>query len=352
MLKPVRQIHSLVNIRRERVLPVQGKVVARRMQKVTPTDVVAEAMLEPEHIMMDLTQGLNVSAERAEELMQRHTDDVLAQGDVIAGPVGLFQRVVRAPFDCQVKLAAEGRVLLEKETPPHQLQAGMEGTVTNIIPDRGVIIETRGALIQGIWGNGRVAHGVMQPLSRDLNEEVQSEQIDISYRGAIAIGGYCKNPEFFQTAASIPVKGVVLGGMSSSLIPVAKEMEYPIIIIDGFGKRHMNKAASNLLLSNEEKELSINAQEYDQNMGEYPEIILSFSSSEQAASPEEMDQLSIGRRVYILSGPYASRIGTIENIFSDTFTFPNGLQTAAAEIDLGREEKIRVPLENLELMDI
>jgi len=347
----VRQILPLANIRRERVLPVQGRVVARRMQKVTPTDVVAEATLEPQHMMIDLTQGLNVSVERAEELLQRQTGEMLTKGDVIAGPVGLFQRVVRAPFDCEVKLAAEGKVLLEKETPPYQLLAGMEGTVTNIIPDRGVIVETRGAVIQGVWGNGHIAHGVIQALDRELNQAVQPEQLDISFRGAIAIGGYCANAEFLQTAASIPVKGVVLGGMSSALIPAAKEVDFPIIVIDGFGKRAMNKSAVRLILSNDDKEMSINAQEYDQNMGDYPEIIISLPSPDQADPPQKMAEFSVGKEVFILTGPHASRIGTIEILYSKDYTFPNGIQTSAAEIDLGREEHVRVPLTNLEIIE-
>lgn len=351
MLATVRQIIPLANIRRERVLPIQGRITARRMQKVAPTDVVAQAVLDPKHMMLDLTQGLNVSRERAEELIQRQVGDVLSKGDVIAGPVGLFQRVVRAPFDGEVKLAAEGKVLLGKDTKPYHLLAGMEGTVTNIIPDRGVIIETRGALIQGVWGNGHVAHGVMQVLSRDLDEEVLPEQIDISYRGAIAVGGFCKNPEFFHTAASIPVKGVVLGSMSSSLIPVAQEMEYPIIIVDGFGQKALNSSAVKLILSNNEKEFSLNAQEFDQNMGDYPEIIISLTSPETSQPPQDMDSISLGKQAYILSGPQASRIGTIENLFPDDYTFPNGIQAAAAELNLGQTEKITVPLRNLELIE-
>lgn len=351
MLAPIRHILPITNIRRERVLPIPGRVVARRMQKVAPMDVVAETNLEPQHIMIDLTKGLNVSPARADDLLQRQAGDVLAKGDVIAGPVGLFQRVVRAPADCEVKIAAEGRVLLEKDTSPYQLLAGMEGTVTNIIPEHGVIIETVGALIQGVWGNGKITHGVIQPLSRDLNEEVRADQIDISFRGAIAIGGYCKDPEFFSAAAAIPIRGLILGNMSSSLIPVAQEMEYPIIVVDGFGQRPMNASATRLLISNEEKEISLNAQEYNQSAGKFPEVIISLPPTDQYEMPKEADQFSIGKKVYIDTGPYASRIGTIENVFFKPYTFPSGIQSPAALINLGRDKREWIPLKNLKIIE-
>lgn len=351
MLAPVKHILPMTSIRRERVLPILGKVVARRMQKVGPTDVVAEANLEAEHLMIDLTQGLNVSASRADELLQRQTGDILSKGDVIAGPVGLFQRVVRAPFDCEVKIAAEGKVLLEKDTPPFQLLAGMDGTVTNIIPDRGVIIENRGMLIQGVWGNGGIAHGVMQPISREVNQEVKAEQIDIGFRGAIAFGGFCQDPAFLDSAASIPLKGLILGSMSSYLIPLAQEMEFPLILLDGFGRKPMNAPAWKLLINNEEKELSLNAQDYDPTMGDYPEIIIPSPTSEELDPPKEAEEYAIGKEVYVDTGPYASRIGTIESLYDKTYTFPSGLQTTAAEVNLGRNERVWIPLKNLEILE-
>ena len=57
-----------------------------------------------------------------------------------------------------------GRVLLEVESAPLELRAGIPGVITDLHPERGATIETNGALIQGAWGNGRVGEGLMIPL--------------------------------------------------------------------------------------------------------------------------------------------------------------------------------------------
>lgn len=231
----VKGYHALTSIKRERVLSVPGNVLVRRMQKVSPTDVIVVAPMAPEYLLLDIARGLNVSPEKADELLQRGAGEDLAKGDIIAGPVGMFQRVIRAPEGGSIKIAGEGKVLFEIASAPYELQAGMEGTVTNIIPERGAIIESRGALIQGVWGNGKITYGVIQQVSNDLLQELIPEQLNISFRGTIITAGFVRNPEALEVAGNIPIKGMILGSMSSSLIPAAKKADYPIMLVDGFG---------------------------------------------------------------------------------------------------------------------
>ena len=71
MNSKVKHIHPLTSIKRERVLPVAGHVLVRRMQKVSPADVIVVAPLASQYILMDIAQGLNVNPARADELLQR-----------------------------------------------------------------------------------------------------------------------------------------------------------------------------------------------------------------------------------------------------------------------------------------
>ncbi len=97
MLASVTHILPLTTIRRERRLPVAGRVLVRSGQKVKPTDVVAEANLNPRHLVLHVARGLGLSAEEADELVERKAGDEVVDGDVIASRSGLARRVVRTP---------------------------------------------------------------------------------------------------------------------------------------------------------------------------------------------------------------------------------------------------------------
>lgn len=351
MLAPVKNFLPLTSIHRERVLPILGHVVARRLQKVSPDNVIVEAQLKPEYVLLDIAQGLNVSHDRADELLQRMEGDELAKGDVIAGPVGLFQRVIRAPYPGIIQIAGEGKILFEKTSEAFELLAGMEGTVTNIIPERGAIIETRGVLIQGVWGNGKITYGVLNTMSGMLFKEIQLDQLDISHRGSVVAGGYCEDPSVLENAGSVPVKGLILGSMAASLIPVAESMDYPIILIDGFGSRPMNPTAAKLLASNHERDVSVHAQAYDPYQGNYPEITISLPISEDTDYPPEAANLTTGMTVYITIGPSAGMTGTIDHIYPESYTLPNGVKTRAAQLSLEKGDPQAVPLQNLRILN-
>lgn len=350
MLSKVKQIHSMTNIKRERVLPVSGHVLVRRMQKVAPTDVIVVAPLTPKFVLLDIAQGLNVTPERADDLLQRASGDDLVKGDVIAGPVGLFKRVIRAPNPGQIKIAGEGKVLYEISSPEYELRAGMDGTVTNIIPERGAIIETNGALIQGVWGNGKITYGVVQPVSNDLLQELIPEQLNISFRGVIIAAGFVKNPEVLEAAANIPVKGLILGNISSNLIPLAKTIDYPIMVIDGFGNQPMNKAAESILATNKDRNITLNAQILDPFAGNYPEIIISQTAHSEIELPSEAESLKTGKKVIIINGPDATKIGKIESILQHKQKLPNGIETKVAEVSLPNDQRATIPLTNLEII--
>ncbi len=350
MSTKVKHIHALTSIKRERVLPVAGNVLVRRMQKVSPNDVIVVAPISSQHILIDIAQGLNVSPERADELLQRQAGDTLEKGDVIAGPVGLLQRVVRASYPGSIRIAGEGKILYQIDLPAFELLAGMEGTVTNIIPERGAILETKGALIQGVWGNGKVAYGVLQPASNEMLKELVPEQLNIGFRGVIITAGFCRTPEVLETAANVPIKGLILGGLSASLLPLAKEMQYPILIVDGFGEKPMNTAADAILRANKDKNVSLNAQSYDPLQGRYPEAIITQSTTAEPDLPPEAESLRAGSKVIILNGPVAHQIGQIDTIIPGKSRLNSGILTWSARVSYGGDKQVIVPLTSLELI--
>jgi len=350
MLAPVIHILPLVTIERERVLPIPGRVVARKGQKVAPRDVIAGADLAPEHILLNIAQGLGVSIEQADDLIQRVAGDEVKEGDLIAGPVGLTRRVVRAPIDGRIMLAGEGQVLLRVEKPPFTLRAGITGEVTELIPDYGAVVATSGALIQGVWGNGRADFGLVQVKIEAPDDELNPVHIDVSLRGSIVLGGYCADAAVLQKAAEVPVRGLVVASMSAALIPLAQTMDFPVLVLEGFGQIPMNAISFNLLTSNQNREISVNAEPLDHHIGQRPEVIIPLPSSRNTRMPANLEAFKPGLKVRITRAPYQANTGTIELLYNDHIKFPSGIRAASALINLENGEAVQVPLANLEVI--
>ncbi len=115
MLAQVTHILPITSIRRERLLPVAGRISVRKGQKVSATDVVAEASLNPEHLLLDVARGLGLPVKDADRNMHCQAGDQVAEGDVLAGPVGFTKRVIRASKNGRVIVAGEGRFFLRSK---------------------------------------------------------------------------------------------------------------------------------------------------------------------------------------------------------------------------------------------
>jgi hypothetical protein len=264
--------------------------------------------------------------------------------------VGITRRVLRAPVSGDIVLIRDGKILLEVETPPYELQAGMVGVISDLIADHGAIVETTGALVQGVWGNGHMDFGLMQNELEGPDSRLTSDQLDVSLRGAVVLGGYCDDPHVFRSAADIPLKGLILASMSASLVSLALKMPYPIVVIGGFGFRPLDAVSYNLLTTNQNREVSVNAIAFDRYKGSRPEVVISLPSSSDPTRPLEAEDYAIGQKVRLIRPADGHSIGTIDHIFDQPVVLPSGIRAMSAQVVLENEETITIPLVNLEVL--
>ncbi len=346
----VHHILPLTTVVRERLLPVKGTVLARVGQKVNSADVVAEASWAREHIFLDVARILNVSPDAADRLIRCKAGDKLPAGSVVARGAGFLPKIIKAPREARVVAAGGGQVLLESGESRLELRAGISGNVTKIIAERGVEIQTTGALIQGVWGNGRVDTGVMINLAEKADTVLTASRLDVSMRGSILVVGEVRDADALLAAADLPVRGLIVGSLFPSLIPVAREARYPIVLTEGFGALPMNTAAYRLITTNAKREATLNAEALDRYSGARPEVIIPLPSSAPPPLPTEVEAFAPGQTVRMRRQPAASLIGIILGLHDGLTTFPSGLRAAAAEVKLENGEQLLIPLVNLEVV--
>jgi hypothetical protein len=331
-------------------MSAEGRIIARRGQQVNPSDIVAESVYRPEHLLLDIGLGLGLSAKEADHYIQHRAGDEVGEGDVIAGPIGVGRRVVRAPRSGTVVVAGDGQVLMELEGKFSELRAGYSGVIADIVGARGVIIETVGALIQGVWGNGRINFGLLNILAHAPDELVTPDMIDISIRGAVVMAGFCEDEKVLRSADELPIRGMILASMDSALAPVALRVNYPIVLIEGFGKLPMNQEAFSILSSSGMCEVALNAEPWDRIGNTRPEVVISASEGAYPVVPTELSYFAIGQTVRVVSSPYKSMIGKLTNLPQNLSHLPSGLLAKTAEVLLVNGETIQVPLANIEII--
>lgn len=339
-----------VTIRRERLMATGGRIIVRRGQQVKPADVVAEAMVRPEHMLLDISRGLGLSPSDADHYIQRRAGDEVGEGDVIAGPVGIGRRVVRTPRSGTVVIAGGGQVLLELEGLYSELKAGYSGVIADIIADRGVAIEAVGSLIQGVWGNGIINYGLLNILAHTPDEMVTPAMMDVSLRGSVVMACYCADGKVLISADELPVRGMILASMDSSLAPIALKVSYPIMLVEGFGNLPMNQDAFNILSSGKMREVSINAEPWDSATNTRPEAVITLPDGVLPEIPTDSAAFAVGQTVRVVSPPYKGMVGTLTNLLPGLSILPSGLRAQAAGVRLLNGDTVQVPLANLEII--
>ena len=216
--------------------------------------------------------------------------------------------------------------------------------------DRGVIIRTAGALIQGVWGNGRIETGVMMSIMDHADEAFNPDRLDVSIRSAIILGGHVDQPDIFKIASDLPVRGLILASMSPALLPLAAEMDYPVMLIEGFGRRTLNSSAFKLLSTNDRRVITLNAAALNRFKGERPEVFIPLPVSKEPPEPVEIDTFQAGQTVRIVSLSGPTLTGTITNPKPNVASLPNGLKVNTAEVKLESGEVLLAPLTNLEVL--
>ncbi len=350
MQAPVHHIIGFASIVRKRLLPVEGITLARPNQKVSPNDVVAEAVWGREHILLNVARTLGVSPAAADRLIKCKADDRLPARAEIAVGKGLFPRTVTAPRDGRVVVVGDGQVLMQAGESKLELRAGISGVVVEVIPNRGVVIQAVGALVQGVWGNGRVDSGLLANLIDQPDGVLTAGRLDVSMRGFVILGGMVKDAETLKAAAELPVRGLILSSLYPSLIPQAREMRYPIIVTDGFGPMPMNSAAYKLLSTNVKREVTVNAEARDRYSGSCPEVIIPLPVGTDAPALQDQVTFAPGLQVRMRRPPSLGMIGSIVAVKPGLTMLPSGLRAPAAEVKLENGETVTAPLVNLEVV--
>lgn len=372
-----------IMVRRRRVLPSPGDVVARIGQRVAPDDVVARANLPSLQEPVNIAGPLQVKPAAGARYLSKPIGATVEAGEVIATRGrGLRGRLtVKSPVAGTLSAydAGSGQAIVTTGGAAFEIHALMHGVVTEHLAYQGVIIDTPAALVQGIFGLGGPQHGVLQVAVADPAQELTPDQITARLAYSIVLGGGTTTAATLQRAVehnvraliigSIPeaelreflgypdgLKGWTLGRLGWDFPPprLGQEVEAPLtlVVIEGFGRAPMTAKAWELLAAFDGQEVTVDGTTRTRNGLARPEVLISLPRTAGVA-PYETTAPPVGLHalVRLIAPPYLGQTGRVITMSPGKQPIASGLSVNAAEVELTDGSTLWAPLANLEALE-
>ena len=194
-------VTDLTIIRKERRLPLQGEVVVKLGNRVDYYDIIARTKIPGDVREIDAARTIGIEAgskemggEQLSKYMLKNIADTVKENELIArldAFFGLIKKECRSPIDGVIENISDltGKVLIRAPAIPVEIKSYIPGIVKHIYKNEGAIIETRGSLIQGIFGIGGETNGIIS-IAVDAPSEILSEnKINYEHKDKIIVGG-------------------------------------------------------------------------------------------------------------------------------------------------------------------
>ncbi len=355
-------------VRKTRKLPIKGTVLVNKGDRVEPHTIVARADLPGDLDQIKVAHILGINPGEVPQKLLVALEDTVAEGQVIARAsyfFGLFKSEAKAPAAGTIEYISDvsGNVGIRRPPTPVNLTAYVQGTVVEIIPDEGVVIETPAALVQGIFGIGGEREGTLH-IMPEPERTITPRDITGELRDKIIVGRRLVTGEALKKAARSGVVGVVVAGIvEKELIELLgyeigvaitgdEAVGVTLVLTEGFGEIEMAHKTFDLLSSLKGLNGSINGATQIRAGVIRPEIIVPHRNGASIAAEEATGggELKIGSRIRIIREPYFGRLGAVTALPSELVKIETGALVRTLQATLDDGDAVVVPRANVELV--
>lgn len=356
-------------IRKTRRLPLKGRVTVELGQRVTAGTVVARTEIPGVMQTIKVAEMLGLDPGEAVAALKVGKGDSLEPGQVIAESrsfFGLFKSEVKSPFAGTVELISNttGHVGVRMPSTPVEVTAYIDGTVAEIIPEEGVVVEAYGALVQGIFGVGGERSGTLVVPAQSPEAQLTEELVCDEHAGTVLVGGAGITLGALKKAAAVGAAGIVVGAIADTdlidylghdigvAITGQEDIPTTVILTEGFGTIRMAQRTFDLLKSLEGRQVSINGATQIRAGVIRPEVIAPLEARPEAAGPPSKGQvLEIGSSIRIIREPYFGALGTVTKLPPEPVEIESGATVRVLEAQLADGSSVRVPRANVEIIE-
>jgi len=366
---PGLKIKRVTIVRKERKLPIPGEVLVKKGDKVSFDTVVARTYVPGDPYILKVARELGIEPEDLPFYMLKKKGDRVKKGEVVARYRALFGMINReciSPTDGVIEdvSSTTGRIIVRGDPKPVEIKAYVSGKIVEVMPKEGVVVETRGAFVQGIFGVGGETNGEIKVLVDSPSDVLEADMIDEDCRGKILIGGSLVTKDALNKAIEFGARGIVVGGIKDTdLMEVVgyeigvaitghEEIGLTLIITEGFGKMAMSRKAFEIFKEFEGYRAAMNGATQIRAGVIRPEVVIPHEKKiSESELPELEEGIRPGTLVRIIREPYFGQIGRVVSLPIELQVIETESKVRVAEVELEGGKRVVVPRANLEIIE-
>lgn len=368
---PGLKVVPLMVLRKRRMLPIPGKVLYEKGKEVDALDIVAQTELPGKVFSVNIANRLGIEASEVRNFMLKKEGDPVKKGEIIAETkpflgLSIFKSSVESPITGTVESVSEitGQVLFREPPKVLPLQAYVKGKIVEVEEKFGVVVETEGTFIQGIFGIGGETNGEIKIAVDGPDVDLKPEDIKEEYKGKIIVGGRHAGLDAIKKAIKIGVNAVVVGGIHDKdlreilgydigvAVTGTEKIGITLVVTEGFGHIPMAEYTFKLLKSREGEKASVSGATQIRAGVMRPEIIIPGSPDKNLKRKEESrGWIEIGDQVRIIREPHFGIIGTVTALPPELQSIATESHVRVLEVKLEKGDKIVIPRANVEIVE-
>lgn len=360
-------------IRKRRVLPIPGEVTVQEHDYVSAATEVARTALPGKVYPVNIANNLSIAPSEVPSYLLKHEGDNVTKDEPLAENKPLikwFKVQVRAPISGQIESISHvtGQLFLREPPETIRLAAYIDGTIVEVTPQQGVVVESRCSFIQGIFGVGGETDGAIRLAVDSPDEILTAAHLQLEHRGQIIIGGALAQKEAFNRARELGIHALVVGGVHDRdlkdllgydlgvAITGTEKIGFTLIVTEGFGTISMAKRTFELFANKAGQQASCSGTTQIRAGVIRPEVIIPLEQSHKPQATSHKSDITeggikLGDTIRIIREPYFGALARVKNLPSELQQIPTESQARVLVATLPDGQEVTIPRANVERIE-
>lgn len=348
-------------IRKTRTLVVEGDVLVETGKQVEHDTPVATAERLGKLSTVRVAQQLGIEPADIERVMTVAVGDSVDAEQVIAEQKTFFGLITwrcQTPVDGTIELVSSVSGHVGVRQPPERLEvrAYVPGTVVEVLPGHGAVIESRCAQIQGLFGVGGEAAGTLRVIDGSGEPDARDAA------GGILALNIAPSANWLRQAAELGAVGVVcptiddreladlLGYEIGVAITGNETRGLTLVLTEGFGQMTVAPRTWDILNELAGRRALINGATQVRAGVIRPELLVPYGAGDAPPPPPKPEAEDGRQRVRLLRAPYFGAVGHIAAAPVELQLIATGARARVFVVRLEDGREVTVPRANVEAL--